>query len=77
MSTPAAASPSSTSTSIKSLDPTTLQETLAADDTYQVAKGLGMDLGPFVKSATKNLAPRTDALEYYDEQIGMYTGVSR
>lgn len=64
-------------TSIKSLDPTTLQEALAADETYQVAKSLGVDLEVFAKTATKKLAPRTDALEYYDAHIGEYRDIFR
>lgn len=64
-------------TSIKSLDPTTLGEALAADATYQAAKSLGLDLAGFAKSATEKLAPRTDALEYYDSYIGSNTDIFR
>ncbi len=63
--------------SIKSLDPTTLQETLAADRTYQAAKSLGMDLSVFAKTAAEKLAPKTDALEYYDSHIGKYADIFR
>lgn len=63
--------------SITTLDPDSLREAAGGLSGYRAATLLGQDTAPWLREAGKTLAPRTDALEYFDEHIGRFADIFR